>query len=155
RRSGVQVDERRTTNDQRPTPDSAKEHSIAPPSLVVGRSSVVHLNALSPNTPPSRVPRPLMPLIGREREVAEVRERLRYGRLVSLIGGGGMGKTRLAMEVGARAEAEFPGGAVWVDFTPLADGALVLSSLAAALGLRESAAGDAETLEARLLARLS
>jgi predicted ATPase len=75
--------------------------------------------------------------------------------LVTLIGGGGVGKTRLALEVGVRAEAEFAGGAVWVELASLADGALVLPSVAAALGLRETEAGDTEPLEARLVARLS
>src|SRR5262249_39188772 len=70
---------------------------------------------------PHRVPRPLTALIGRDREVAEVLERLEQDRLVTLIGGGGVGKTRLALEVAARAGEGLPGGAVWVDLAPLAD----------------------------------
>src|SRR5438552_3783953 len=48
------------------------------------------------------------PFIGREELLAEVVGELRGRAVVSLLGPGGMGKTRLAMEVGARVEAEFP-----------------------------------------------
>jgi predicted ATPase len=74
---------------------------------------------------------------------------------VTLVGGGGVGKTRLALEVAARAVDEFPGGTAWVELAPLADEALVLPSAAAALGLREDGSGDASALLRQLVARLS
>src|SRR5262249_5591604 len=76
--------------------------------------------------PVSRPPHPITPMIGREQELAEVRERLGQSRLVTLIGAGGVGKTRLAVEVAGRAAEEFAGGAVWVELASLADGALIL-----------------------------
>jgi tetratricopeptide (TPR) repeat protein len=105
--------------------------------------------------PSTAVPHVLTPLIGREQEVAEVREQLRQHRLVTLTGGGGVGKTRLALEVAATAGEAFPSGAVWVELAPLADGALVLPALATALGLRETGSDDPAELKSRLIARLA
>jgi predicted ATPase/DNA-binding SARP family transcriptional activator len=111
------------------------------------------LNAqLSTAVPP---PRPLTSLIGREQKVGQVREALQQARLVTLVGGGGVGKTRLALEVALQASDESP-GAVWVELAPLADGAVVLPSVAAALGLRDDgSARDEEALTQQLVARLA
>src|SRR5262249_10455492 len=103
---------------------------------------------------PSRPPRPVAALIGREEEAEEVLDLLRGSRLVTLTGGGGVGKTRLALEVATRAGEEGAGGAVWVELAALADEALILPTGAAALGLREEGAEDLETLPARVVARL-
>lgn len=103
-------------------------------------------------SPAHVVPRPLTSLIGRDREVAEVLERLEQVRLVTLIGGGGVGKTRLALEVAARVGERYPGGAVWVDLAPLADSALVLWSVADALGIREEGVDGLAAVQDRLVA---
>jgi predicted ATPase/DNA-binding SARP family transcriptional activator len=101
------------------------------------------------------LPRPLTSLIGRDEEVEQVQEALQQSRLVTLVGGGGVGKTRLALEVALQAADASPDGAAWVELGPLADGALLLPSVAAALGLRDDGGGDAEALTRRLVARLS
>ena len=77
-------------------------------------------------------------LIGREREISEAGDLLRAGRLVTLTGPGGIGKTRLALAVAAAHDA---GGSAWtlVDLAPLTDDSLVPSAIAAALGLRATA----------------
>src|SRR5262249_57633677 len=69
----------------------------------------------APSPRPEPLPRPLTSLIGREQEVAQIQAALQQGRLVTLVGGGGVGKTRLALEVAHRAGDDFPGGAAWVE----------------------------------------
>lgn len=77
------------------------------------------------------------PLIGRDRELAELRVLLaRPGvRFVSLTGAGGSGKSRLALELARTLEAEFANGAVFVELASLRDPELVLPSIAHALGV--------------------
>jgi predicted ATPase/class 3 adenylate cyclase/DNA-binding CsgD family transcriptional regulator len=85
------------------------------------------------------LPVQLTSFIGREAEMTEVRRLLADNRLVTLIGTGGAGKTRLALQVAAETLAEFPGGVWQVDLAPLSDPAVVPIAVARALGL-----GDAE-----------
>ncbi len=74
--------------------------------------------------------------IGRERQIDDVVSRLDNVRLVTLAGPGGIGKTRLSLEVAARV-AGAPGEGVWfVELASLDDPALVLSTVAAVLGVR-------------------
>jgi predicted ATPase/class 3 adenylate cyclase/DNA-binding CsgD family transcriptional regulator len=85
------------------------------------------------------LPVQLTSFIGREAEMSEVRRLLADNRLVTLIGTGGAGKTRLALQVAAETLAEFPGGVWQVDLAPLSDPAVVPIAVARALGL-----GDVE-----------
>jgi DNA-binding winged helix-turn-helix (wHTH) protein len=78
---------------------------------------------------------PVSELIGREVEVAEVVDLVTTQRLVTLIGEGGIGKTRLGLEAVRHLLPEFPDG-VWVaELAPLSDPELVPATVAAALGL--------------------
>jgi predicted ATPase/class 3 adenylate cyclase len=74
--------------------------------------------------------------VGRERELADVTSLLRNGggRLVTLAGPGGSGKTRLAIEAATEVIADYPDGVVWVGLASLRDPALVVDSLGQALG---------------------
>ena len=79
------------------------------------------------------LPLPLTPLIGRDGEIAVARVLLGEVRMLTLVGAGGSGKTRLAIEV-ARAEPDV----VFVDLAPLRTPALVMPTIARALGLRNA-----------------
>ena len=84
------------------------------------------------------LPTQMTPLIGREREIAEVAAMLRDERVLTLIGTGGCGKTRLAAEVGARVVDQFPGGVWWCELAPRHEQDAVFEVLAGALGVVES-----------------
>jgi predicted ATPase/class 3 adenylate cyclase len=77
------------------------------------------------------------PLVGRERELAELIELLRDGtRLVTVTGAGGSGKTRLALQVAAELADEFGDGVFFVPLAPVQDPALVAPTIAQAAGVR-------------------
>src|SRR5690348_8134842 len=83
------------------------------------------------------LPMPLTSFIGREHEQAAVRELLEKARLVTLVGPGGCGKTRLALQVARDLEATGADAVYWVDLAPLSDPALVAQTVAAALDIAE------------------
>src|SRR5215211_4624856 len=80
------------------------------------------------------------PLVGREKEVAEVRDLLRQGetRLLTLTGPGGIGKTRLALQAAADLLDDFPDGTFFVPLATLTDAELLLPAVAETLGVRET-----------------
>ncbi len=89
---------------------------------------------------PANLPSQPTPFIGREREVQEVRQRLLDPavRLVTLRGPGGMGKTRLAIEVAGHVLDEFSDGVWFVELAPISDSGLVGSAIATTLGVKEA-----------------
>jgi len=86
---------------------------------------------------PITVPQPLSSFVGRERLLASVREALIGSRLLTLTGPGGVGKTRLALHVAAGLLPHYRDGVWLVELASLIDPALVPSTIAAALGIRE------------------
>jgi predicted ATPase/DNA-binding SARP family transcriptional activator len=92
--------------------------------------------------PPTNLPAPPTPLIGRERELADLGALLRCpeARLVTLTGAGGSGKTRLALELAADLQAEFPDGVFLVELAPVREAELVAATIATTLGLKDSGA---------------
>ena len=80
---------------------------------------------------------PLTALIGREDERLEVAERLKRSRLVTLTGPGGIGKTRLAIEVASEVVAGFADGVWLVSLDSLSDRKMLSRQIATVLGLKE------------------
>ena len=86
---------------------------------------------------PNNLPQQGTSFVGREREMDEVRGLLPNARLLTLLGMGGFGKTRLSLQVAADVLHEFPDGVWFLDLAPIRDGALVVSEAAQVLGVRE------------------
>ncbi|MPY91748.1 MAG: AfsR/SARP family transcriptional regulator [Acidimicrobiia bacterium] len=99
------------------------------------------LRAASPAEPaavvssPGRLPAPPTDFIGRVAEVGAVAALVQARRVTTLTGPGGVGKTRLAVEVAGRVEADYAAGARWVDLGSLNDPGAVPFAAAAALGV--------------------
>ncbi len=88
---------------------------------------------------PNNLPQLVTSFIGRERELAEITRLLDSARLLTLVGMGGLGKTRLSLQVAADVMDDFPGGVWFVELAPLSDARLVAQAVASALGVREEA----------------
>jgi predicted ATPase/class 3 adenylate cyclase len=93
------------------------------------------------------LPLPPSPFIGRTDELAETIRLVRSGRLVTLTGPGGMGKTRMAIEVATVLAGDFEDGVWFVDLTPLRDASHVVNAISTALGVPE----DPERTQAQVL----
>ncbi len=85
----------------------------------------------------SNLPVPLTSFVGRQRELADVDRLLERNRLVTLIGTGGTGKTRLMIEVAGRVAQRFEDGVWLAELAPLADEGEVAPEIARALGVSE------------------
>jgi predicted ATPase/DNA-binding winged helix-turn-helix (wHTH) protein len=95
--------------------------------------------ALCDLRPATNVPTPASDLIGRETQLSEVAALVDANRLVTLVGAGGIGKTRLGVEIARCLLPNFADG-VWIaELGPLSDPALVPGAIAAALGLSDAA----------------
>src|SRR3954454_1583845 len=91
------------------------------------------------------LPQPLTSLVGREPVVEEVAELVRSSSLVTLTGVGGVGKSRLALEVGAEVAGEFPDGVWMVELASVGDPTAVPAAIANVLGITPQ--GDATLLD--------
>ena len=90
---------------------------------------------------PNNLPALASRIIGREAEEAHLQELLANHRLVTITGPGGIGKTRLALEVAKDVLTQFELGAFLVDLAPIFDPELLLSAIASAAGIDHSANG--------------
>ena len=89
---------------------------------------------------PTNLPAQLLSLYGRAQDLATIKTLLRQHVVVTIVGAGGIGKTRVAQaaaaEVAVESAADFPDGVWWVELAALSDGALVPSAVARALGVQ-------------------
>ncbi len=109
--------------------------------LAAVRDRLVETPARDPQTRINNLPTQRNAFIGREREAADLLRLLSQQdvRLVTLTGPGGIGKTRLALQVAADASCEFSGGVCFVPLSSVGDLSVIVSTIAQALGVRESA----------------
>jgi len=89
--------------------------------------------------PSGNLPAEITSFVGRRQQLGEIRKKLTAARLVSLVGPGGAGKSRLALRIAADLARGFADGAWWVELAEVRDGALVANSVVAALDLRDQA----------------
>ena len=119
---------------------------VVHPSL---RQNFPALRALE--TTPNNLPQQMTSFVGRERDVRDVTSLLARSRFVSIVGTGGLGKTRLSLEVAASLVDEFPDGVWFVELAPIADPRLVAQALAGVLNVTE---GGTSSLVDALIAHL-
>jgi predicted ATPase/class 3 adenylate cyclase len=100
------------------------------------REAFPPLNSLEAR--PNNLPVQLTSFVGRDTELAELRQQLSAHRLVTLTGIGGGGKTRMALQVAADAVDAYPNGVWLVELAPLSEPSLVEQQLAAVVGVREA-----------------
>jgi predicted ATPase/class 3 adenylate cyclase len=86
---------------------------------------------------PGNLPQPVTSFVGREREVADVRDLLDRVRLVTLVGMGGLGKTRLSLQVANEIRHHYPDGTWFFDLAAIRNPSLLLTEVAQTLGIRE------------------
>jgi predicted ATPase len=107
------------------------------------------------DTSPGNLRPAVTTLIGRESEIAELTVALKAHRLVTLTGVGGVGKTRLALELAARLADEFPDGVWFFELAAVADPAAVPDAVAAVLGISQQPGKSvAESVAAALEGRI-
>ncbi|MFN8514670.1 MAG: BTAD domain-containing putative transcriptional regulator [Chloroflexia bacterium] len=128
--------------DAEPSPPARRLHA----EIATGRFTAVSrqspVAAPSPSAQPApahNIPFALTSFLGREREVAELRELLTGARLLTLTGVGGIGKTRLALAMATAVLERFPGGVWLVELATLDDPTLLPQAIATALSVREEA----------------
>ena len=88
---------------------------------------------------PNNLPQQISSFIGREHELTEVKRLLTQSRLLTLVGIGGIGKTRLSLQVAADTLDAYPDGVWLVEFGAITDPSLVPTSVAQVLGVQEQA----------------
>jgi len=113
------------------------------------RDQFPHLRSLdaAPNNLPSR----LTSFVGREEVIGNLKQLLETSRLLTLVGPGGVGKTRLAVELAAGLVAEYSDGVWMVELATIAEPELVESTIASTLNLRSAAGRPSNaSLETRL-----
>jgi predicted ATPase/class 3 adenylate cyclase len=88
---------------------------------------------------PNNLPQQATSFVGRERELGEARDALRRTRLLTLVGAGGIGKTRLSLQLAAEVLDDYPDGVWLVELAAIADAGLVVQAVASVLGVKEEA----------------
>lgn len=117
--------------------DACRDELVAAADRARRRGPTLAGGAFDGGSSPYNLPIARTSFVGRDRDVADVKELLERNRLLTLVGPGGIGKTRLAIEVGSELLERYPDGVRFVDLAPIGDPALVVSVVAAALGMSQ------------------
>ena len=99
------------------------------------------------------LPVELTTFVGRRKELAEGRRMVRAARLVTIVGPGGVGKTRLAVRLAHQVVRVFPDGVVWVDLAAQRDPGALASEVASALGVEPQGQSALEAIATYLASR--
>jgi predicted ATPase/class 3 adenylate cyclase len=94
------------------------------------------------DTLPNNLPRQLSSFVGRGREIEDAEARLRDATLLTLTGPGGVGKTRLALEIAAHVVQDFPDGVWLVELAPVSEPGLVPEAIASAVHVKQRPGTD-------------
>lgn len=94
-----------------------------------------------------KVPSTLLSLIGRTQEIEEIQDLLTAVRLLTLVGAGGIGKTRLSLQLAHKLRPRFPDGVCFVSLTTTNDPEQVMSLIAHVLGLRDESESPYERVQ--------
>ena len=113
-------------------------YALSGPGLAVPDSQLLEGKGERFASLPTNLPQPATPLIGRDDDVATVLALVERSRMVTITGPGGVGKTRLAMEVGQRLTSRFPDGVSFVSLATVSDAADFVPALATALDVKEA-----------------
>ncbi|MGW0201075.1 AfsR/SARP family transcriptional regulator [Nonomuraea sp. NPDC003201] len=109
------------------------------PAVVTGPQAAVEPDPIRP----TNLPAPLTSFIGRDDDLTRIGTLLTTGRLVTVLGPGGAGKTRLALEAARRHRHEYRDGAWLIDLAPVTEPAKIATAVLAGTGLRGGAMLDA------------
>ncbi|HET6822477.1 MAG TPA: helix-turn-helix domain-containing protein [Anaerolineales bacterium] len=93
------------------------------------------LDAPTTTVTPNNLPASLTTFIGREKEQAEILQWISTHRLVTLTGSGGVGKTRISLQVGGQVLEEYPNGVWMAELAPLSDPELLPQTVASVFGI--------------------
>lgn len=116
--------------------DNTLQPGVEPPQAA-RREPATQPDLASPSIYPNNLPRQLTSFIGRENEIAAVEKLLARTRLLTLIGSGGCGKTRLSLQVASNTFEQFPDGAWFLELAPLTEPGLMLQAVATAFAVKE------------------
>jgi predicted ATPase/class 3 adenylate cyclase len=95
---------------------------------------------------PNNLPLQLTAFLGREEEVAEIRALVERSRLVTLVGSGGVGKTRTSLQVAAEVLDRFPDGVWFIELAPLKDPSVIEAVVLSVMGLSGGPTPTASTV---------
>jgi predicted ATPase/class 3 adenylate cyclase len=117
----------------------------APVALLAAAAPRAPYDGRPPRVPPAdgrNIVRPVTTIVGRDDDLARVRAAVTAVRLTTILGPGGVGKTRLAVETALALVPTYADGAWFVDLAPLGDGRLVGEAIADAVGAPSRASGE-------------
>jgi predicted ATPase/DNA-binding SARP family transcriptional activator len=117
--------------------EAIRDEQFHKPKKLVSENGIIEqFDTTQPDRPHHNLPRQLTRFIGREQEIGQVKGLVSDYPLVTLTGPGGVGKTRLAFQVGMGLISAFPNGVWYTDLTPLTDPTLISGAVLTALGMR-------------------